>query len=132
MEKKSYWKLLYDEECPLCRKFAAQINKYDHLDQIEVTSLQGHSKQFASITLDELLSEVHLLGQRGEVLRGGEAVQKIISLIPQSKPFRWMIESRWGKKGIDVFYRSINTIRRCSRCNKAIMLSSKWTKNKKK
>ena len=66
--------------------------------------------------MEELLSEVHLLGPEGTVLRGGEAVRKIISLVPQSRPLRWMVTSRWGHRGAGFLYRTLQTLRRCPRC----------------
>ena len=113
-----YWKLLFDEACPMCRKFARIIEEHDSDDAIEFISLQEFNKQDKSIALEILLEEVHLLGQSGEVLRGSAAIEKIISLVPYAKPLRWMIETRWGKKSTRVLYSTLKKFRRCSSCGR--------------
>lgn len=116
-DSKYYWQLLYDEECNYCNKFANIIEKFDN-GKIKNISLQEHYKLYGTISIDDLLEEVHLLGKNGEVLKGSDAVNKIILLVPESKPFRWLIESRWGKKGTDLLYGVIKRFRKCSKCKK--------------
>lgn len=111
-----YWKLLYDAECKYCTTFAVLLHRFDRFKQIEITSLQEYSDNDRTLSRKELLQEVHLLGRNKEILRGERAVEKIISIIPRAKPLRWMIESRWGKKGTAAVYRSIKRFRHCSRC----------------
>ena len=110
------WLLLFDGECETCRNFAARIERFDTDNAITVLSLQEHYRTDTTIPLKRLKEEVHLLGSRGAVLTGGDALAKVISLVPSSKPFRWMIDTRVGRKGSDVVYRIMNRMRRCRSC----------------
>ncbi|MCP4138461.1 MAG: DUF393 domain-containing protein [bacterium] len=110
------WILLYDAECSLCTRFARFIEEFDRAKQIEIVSLQEHFLLNESIPLEELMKEVHLLGENNLIFRGEEAVGKIISLVPQAKPLRWMVESRWGQKSASLAYRTAKRLRRKSCC----------------
>ena len=112
------WRLLYDAECPTCTKFAGSIKRFDTGGRLCVESLQDFSGRDDSISMDELLEVVHLLGSDGTVLRGGEAVQMILLLAPQLKPLRWMIDSRWGARTSSIIYTSISHFRRCRNCGR--------------
>jgi predicted DCC family thiol-disulfide oxidoreductase YuxK len=116
-KKNKCWLLLYDDDCSFCKRFAAIIEKYGE-GLIQNFSLQQHYKQYGNIPIEQLLEDVHLLGKNGEILRGGDAVNKVISLVPEARPFRWLIESRWGKKGTNIFYSVIKKFRHCSKCMK--------------
>jgi predicted DCC family thiol-disulfide oxidoreductase YuxK len=114
-KKQKSWQLLFDEECAFCRRFAGIVEKFGK-GRIHNISLQEHYKKYGSIDLDTLLEEVHLLNSDGLVLKGADAVNKVIALIPEAKPFRWLIESRWGRKGSKVIYSALKRFRNCSRC----------------
>ena len=112
------WLLLFDGECETCRRFAEKVKRFDTHERISILSLQDHYREDTRIPLEELKEELHLLGSSGTLLRGGEAIARIISLVPAARPFRWMIESRAGKKGSDLVYRILSRVRRCRSCGK--------------
>ena len=112
------WLLLFDGECPTCCRFADMVKRFDHDKLIVPIALQEHYETSKSIPLDDLKEELHILGSRGSLLRGGEALATIIALVPAARPFRWMIENRLGRKGSDVVYRILNRMRRCPSCKK--------------
>jgi hypothetical protein len=94
------------------------VRQFDSGRNIETVSLQKHYETDPSIPLDDLMREVHLIGPDGTVYRGGAAVQKIISLVPQAKAVKWMIESRWGRKGAEFLYGALSRFRICSSCGR--------------
>ena len=112
------WKLLYDGECPLCTRFANTVRRLDNETSIVVRDLHEHFREDSSIPLEKLLEDVHLLSEEGTILRGGDAVAKVITLIPQARPFRWMIESKAGKRSSDAAYEIMARVRRCRRCGR--------------
>jgi len=112
------WRLLFDGECPYCCRFAEMVRKFDHDNLVAIISLQEHSLDDDTIPLDELLEDVHLLDREGNILKGGDAVNRIITLVPGVRPFRWMVESRWGHKGTELLYRTMKSFRGCRKCDK--------------
>lgn len=110
------WLLLFDGECPTCRRFADMVVRFDRDRLITSVSLQEHYIASQVIPLDELKEELHLLGSSGSLFRGGEALAMIIRLVPAARPLRWMIENPLGKKGSDVVYRILSRMRRCPSC----------------
>lgn len=114
----SYWTLLYDGECPMCSLFAEKIKKFDKNKEIDIISLQRFSSFSDRFKIEELEKDVHLLGYDGEVLKGGEAVQQILLLVPQTKPFRWMLKSNAGKKSAETLYSALNKMRKCRKCGR--------------
>ena len=110
------WTLLYDEECSLCRKYAEIIELYDKNHNISLISLQNHYENDQSIPFNILMEDIHLLGKRGLILKGDDAIKKLISIIPPSKPFRWMIESNTFNKSATMLYRMGKKFRKCREC----------------
>jgi predicted DCC family thiol-disulfide oxidoreductase YuxK len=111
------WKLLFDEDCALCGKFAGAIARFDKKNEIEIISYQEHYQADSSIPLDKLSRDIHLIGKDGECLRGGEAIEKLISIIPQSRPIRWMVERKVIKKTATPLYRLMKKFRTgCLNC----------------
>ncbi len=117
MQAQPHWKLLYDRNCPFCQRFAEAVERFDTTNQIELVSLQEYSRTHDHPSRQELLSELHILGADGEMLKGGDAVRKIVNLVPQTKPLRWMINSGWGKRASRVAYRTISYFGHCRKCN---------------
>jgi len=121
----SYWELLYDGECPLCSKFARQLEKFDMYDEISIIPLQDYNiPEDSSFSRSDLERDVHMFGKNGECLVGGEAVQQILTMMPRMKPFRWMIKSNAGKGLSKALYSSMSFARGCSRCRKKVIRKS--------
>ncbi len=114
------WKLLYDGECETCRRFAEKVRRFDRTNSIETVSLQDHYIDDRSIPLEELLNDLHMVSSSGTVVRGGEAVAQIISLVPAARPFRWMVETSPGRRGSDLVYRILKRRHRCPHCKKGL------------
>ncbi len=112
----SYWKLLYDGECPLCTRFAAELARFDVKNEIFIISLQKYIENESAFSYDTLMKDVHLLGKHGEILIGSDAVYQILMLVPQTKPYRWMIQGRRGKTISRAVYSTLKIIRGCATC----------------
>ncbi len=112
------YKLLYDGECGPCVRFAAEVRRWDRQEAIELTPLQDHFELDQSIPLEDLLREIHLLDREGAVFRGAEAIHRVLELVPQTRPMRWMIESRAAKQTTRVVYSFMKRLRkkRCRSC----------------
>ena len=113
------YRLLFDADCPLCVRFADAARRFGDASLLEVMPLQRHVKLDPSIPEEELLKEVHLICEDGNVYRGSKAIEQVIKLAPKLSPMRWMIESGAGKKSLGLFYRVANRFRRrCRKCGK--------------
>jgi predicted DCC family thiol-disulfide oxidoreductase YuxK len=116
MAEAAIWQLLYDGGCETCISFAKLIERFDKGNHVSVESLQNFYASDQTYPLEDLLSELHIIGPKGEVKCGGEALAEIIRLVPQMKPFRWMVETRWGKKTMETVYHTMHRSRRCRSC----------------
>lgn len=112
----AYWLLVYDGDCPMCRKFIQMIARFDHEKMIDSISFADYAEKTDKFSYDELEEDIHLIGKKGEVLKKGEAIHKMISILPPLKPFRWMLEGNPGRKFSDLFYFSTKRLRRCMNC----------------
>lgn len=113
----NYWLLLYDEKCSLCRKFIKFVNKFNN-GEIKCTSLQYYLLKNNTFTEEELLKDIHLLGQNKEVLIGLAAINKIISFIPQIKKFDWLLNTKIMQQNKKIIYKTIKKYRDCIKCRK--------------
>ncbi|MAF76904.1 MAG: hypothetical protein CME60_01995 [Halobacteriovoraceae bacterium] len=117
--------LLYDEQCPLCKRFAQSLQRIHLKTKIHYYSIYNEEvyKQLPFLNKDEVFDEVHLVlaANKSAVLRGSHAVQFLASENPAVKKFAWLIESEMGQKAMDVFYTGLNKCRktlhvRCPKC----------------
>ncbi len=79
-------------------------------------SYQCYSSQNAVPAKEILSTEIHIINNYGEIRRGSEAVTTILSILPGLRPYRWMIESRWGKRGTKILYKGLERYRKCRNC----------------
>ncbi len=114
----AYWLLLYDDECPLCSRFASWIRRLDPHNIIRTVPLQTYALQADYPGREQLETDVHMLGRNGEILVGGEVVRKIVEIIPAMRPFRWMMEGETGKKAARFAYLTMKRFRDCPGCGK--------------
>lgn len=115
MLQEACWKLLFDADCSLCRRFATQVSHVKTTDCLQVISLQLYYSYDQNIPLEELMKELHLLGPQKEVFRGGEALQKLFVLFPMCRPFRWMLESKAGQEAGKIVYGGLQRLS-CRSC----------------
>jgi len=113
-----YWQLVLDLECPLCSKFAGFIRHFDKETIFKVTDVPQFDSALRDLTSEKLKSDMHIFGKNGEFFFGAEALQMVISLIPPMRPFRWMIETGFGRKAADLAYLTMKRLRSCGSCGK--------------
>ncbi len=93
------------------------MQRFDKYREIEPVPFQDYKFLAGeSISYEDLKKEVHMLGKEGECLSGGEVIRQILLMMPQMRPFKWMLKSGAGKGLSKVLYSSISLARRCSRC----------------
>ncbi len=110
------WKVLFDSECPLCCKFSKIIANMDKNGNFYLESYQDYSLNNSVPPIEELSREIHIINEDGEIKRGSEAVTAILAILPGLKPYRWMIESRWGRRGTSLLYTGLGRYRKCRSC----------------
>ncbi len=110
------WKILFDSECPMCCRFSNIIKGMDKNGDFLLESYQNYSVYNDSPVREELSQEIHIINNNGEIRHGSEAVTTILSILPGLRPYRWMIESRWGKRGTIIMYKSLKRYGKCRSC----------------
>ena len=112
------WTLLYDCDCPLCTRFAKIVESIDHDNMINFIPLQDYCRKEQRFTCEELLRTVHIISEHGQVLKGGDALGKVLMLVPASRPYRWLLQSKVGRGVSNTVYFALNSFRRCYKCNR--------------
>ena len=115
-------KILYDAECPLCVKFASAIRRLDHTGQFELLSLQVHFSIDATIPLEELEKNLHVIDVNGTVFVGEDAFDFILQRIPAAKPLRSLVV-KTSSSGL--IYSGINHIKRWTKSRYSLNKSCK-------
>lgn len=117
--------LLYDEQCPLCKRFAQSLQRIEFKNKIHYYSIYDEKiyKELDFLIREEVHEEVHLvLGKdKGSVLKGAQVIQFLAAENPKVKSFSWLIDSDMGQKAISSFYKGLNKCRkslhaRCPKC----------------
>ena len=109
------WSLLFDDECVICVKLAEYLRKFNKNENLHIVSLQ--SIEEPNIDSQQLKDKIHLVNQDGESLEGDEAIEKLIEIMPQSKPMRWLMQKSFANKVAVPLYRIMHSIRRhCAKC----------------
>lgn len=115
-ENNLVWKVLFDSDCPVCCKFSKLIQNMDKNSNFILESYQYYSDHNAMPPKEELSKEIHIINNNGEIKRGAEAVTTILAVLPGLRPYRWMVESRWGKRGTKILYKKLERHRKCRNC----------------
>lgn len=114
--------LFYDEDCVLCKRFKQGLELLDREKKITFRSIYDEKvyEEFPQLKFDECEADVHLI-HAGQVYRGGEVIEQLITILPGVKKFSWLIEKESAKTAIDAFYGQISDMRamqrkKCFRC----------------
>ena len=72
--------VLYDEQCPLCRRTAARLQSIRTSARIVAVPLQeaNVSQLLPGAHLEDLLAELHVIDRDGRVYRGADAVLAVL------------------------------------------------------
>lgn len=76
--------VLYDGECQMCRASIQGIRNFDRSDRIEPLDLHdpGARARFPGLALEDLMEELHVVDDRGQVYRGARAINEILRIQP--------------------------------------------------
>lgn len=117
--------IIFDEECPLCHRFKKALTLMDTKNKLNFVSVNDEEvfKQYPKLSVDECLSEVHLIDEEENIYRGAEVITYLVKFYPLVNKLAWLIDSESGKKAMDMFYGQINNMRKmkkknCFRCGK--------------
>lgn len=103
----------------MCIRFAEGVRRFGDNKILSAVPIQRHLLEDQSISEKELLEEIHLLGEDGTVLRGAEAIKRVVQLAPSLESMRWMLDTRIGQKSVGIVYRVANKLRRsCIKCRR--------------
>lgn len=103
----------------MCIRFAEAVRRFGDDKILHAVPIQRHLSENQSISEEDLLKEIHLLCDDGTVLKGAEAIQKIVTLVPSLDSMRWMLESKLGQRSFGFFYGIANRFRRvCKKCRR--------------
>lgn len=115
-------KVYYDSQCTLCLRYHQAVEliasgKIEWLDINDPMTVYPPGS-----TLEDLLSELHVLREDGTLVRGGDAIKEIITVIPGAGRFSWLIESDSAKRTLNSFYETSERLRQrllksCSSCH---------------
>lgn len=122
--------LLFDEECPLCKRFAQSLQRIEFKNKIHFYSIYNDDvyRKLEFLDKAQVFEEIHLIlgPDKGSVLKGAQVVQFLAAENPKVKHFAWLIESDMGQKATEAFYKGIN------KCRKSLHARCPKCKNKRK
>ena len=127
MNSKYEYLLIYDDECPLCKRFKQALELMDTKGIIDFKEVADRSIYIEYPNLNQRKCEevIHMIGEKGRIFRGGEVINELVGLFPGASKLSWLIDSESSKKATDIFYQSLNKIRGltkktdCPKCNKS-------------
>jgi len=124
-EKYSLPLLLYDDECPMCVRFAQSLKMLDATKSINSVSIYdvGIYKVYPELDMDECEEVIHLIDENHVVLKGPAVLEYLIKTSPAVSKFSWLIERGMGKHALEFFYNRVNDYRNiikshCTECHK--------------
>lgn len=116
--------ILYDENCPLCKRFKEALERIPGTEKIQMVSVHDENIYliFPQLDKNECLKEIHFLDLNLNIFRGKDAMTQIIKRFPLAENFSWLIESGMGQKVINYFNESVkfyreHLIKDCKNCN---------------
>lgn len=86
------WTIVYDGQCRVCIRSVNILRDWDRYARFELVAYQseGVMDRFPDITPQEFDASVQLIGPDGGRWEGAEAVEKILSLLPRTRPLAWL------------------------------------------
>ncbi len=76
--------VLYDGECDMCRASIQGIRNFDRSDKIEPLDLHDPAARarFPALAIEDLMEELHVVNDRGQLFRGARAINEILRIQP--------------------------------------------------
>lgn len=103
--------ILFDPECPLCLRFKQGLEYLDrNLNFVSARDEEIYA-EFPELDRQACLSQVHLITEYKEILKGPEVVDYLVNTLPGVKKFAWLLDNDQGKKVKDFFYQKVEELR---------------------
>ncbi len=113
--------IIYDSKCTLCNRFKQTFEKLKGSEKFSFVSIHDEEiyQQFTSLDKEKCFEEIHIIESDGLIYRGAEAIKHLISIMPATSGFAWLIEKDMSKKSIDLFYKVASKYRKklLEKCN---------------
>jgi predicted DCC family thiol-disulfide oxidoreductase YuxK len=75
--------LIYDAQCPFCRRWVARLKRWDRNDRIRLLPLQDPAAPAVAGRRREVLQQAaHLVREDGEVFSGARAAREALAYLP--------------------------------------------------
>lgn len=86
------WTVVYDGECEVCLVSVNRLRDWDRAGRFEMVAYQseGVMARFPDITEAEFRESVQLIGPERGRWAGADAVEKILGLVPRTRPLAWL------------------------------------------
>ncbi|MCO4793143.1 MAG: DUF393 domain-containing protein [Bacteriovoracaceae bacterium] len=123
MEEPNEAVLFYDSDCGLCMRFKQALDRIPGTNKVKKISIHEPDafESYPKLSKEVCEKEVHLIDENGNILRGEEVIEYLISQFPGVKKFSWLLESGMGQKAVE-YFNSITKMtretlrKRCSTC----------------
>jgi len=84
--------LLYDGECPLCRRAVSRVEAWDREGRVELLPAQDPAvpERFPWLAEEALMGSMHLVGPGNETREGAAAVEELAGILPRWRWAAWL------------------------------------------
>ncbi|EQC49567.1 PF04134 family protein [Bacteriovorax sp. BSW11_IV] len=105
--------LFYDEECPLCLRFKQALERVPGTEHIKMVSIHSEEMNtFYDLDKEDCHNVIHLINEKGEILKGPEVANYLAHQFPMVSKFSWLLDSEVGKKALNKMYEIANKYRK--------------------
>ncbi len=115
--------VLFDSECTMCVRFKQILESLDKSNEINFYSARDPKvfEAFPELIEEDCLDTVHCMDENGKIYAGSDTVIYLSKVIPGIKKHQWLLETDAGRKAVDLFYTTVNNIRKsrlntCPKC----------------
>ena len=128
--------LLYDDECPLCRRFKEAIESWDAEGVIDIVDLATAESQprFRYVNFAAARQQLTVCDQLGNASHGIEALRRLTQLLPGIRRLTWVYRLPGVTPAIGKVYQDVNRRRQrlCLKCGEKWMPSLKSSRRNRK
>ncbi|MBW3570435.1 MAG: DUF393 domain-containing protein [Gemmatimonadetes bacterium] len=83
--------VVYDGQCKVCGRLVKLLNAWDKRRELEVIPFQNTTvlDRFPWIPPEAYAEALQLIGPRGRTWQGGEAIERLLEILPYGGVFGW-------------------------------------------
>jgi predicted DCC family thiol-disulfide oxidoreductase YuxK len=111
--------LLYDGECPFCRKSVSRLQARDTDGLVEVIPAQDSAvpSRFPWLSEEALRGSIHLVGPGNRTWEGAGALEELVSVLPRWRWAAWVFSLPFARPLARWVYRWVARNRYRISCN---------------